>query len=265
MGGWAAHKPVPGNRFGWRAGMVPEGDVRTREGGGGNDNSGNKRTGLGMGLAAMAIERHDKKVCVLCENCGETTAAFEGEKKKKVAEELEIGVEGATATTRSRMTQLTPTLPSASRRSPPRPRDRLSSWSLARAFMSLASDDTVDPGLVPEYSLVKLRMRHKRDADGEVVRSVHLRALGSSKILNLRPNLELTRPVPLFYADRDNYGGVTVTPTDHVEDMGVPHQDEDTMAAITVSHHPDTGALLLVSAAATTRELLGRLGQGIVG
>ena len=37
-----------------------------------------------------------------------------------------------------------------------------------------------------------------------------------------------------------------------VEDLGVPHQDEDTMAAITVSHHPDTGALLLVSVAVTT-------------
>lgn len=34
------------------------------------------------------------------------------------------------------------------------------------------------------------------------------------------------------------------------DDMGVPHQDEDNMAAITVSHHLDNGALLLVSAAA---------------
>lgn len=39
-------------------------------------------------------------------------------------------------------------------------------------------------------------------------------------------------------------------PLPQTEDMGVPHQDEDTMAAITVSHHPDTGSLLLVSAAA---------------
>lgn len=69
---------------------------------------------------------------------------------------------------------------------------------------------------MPQYDLVKLRMRHKRSADGEVVRRVHLRALGSSKVLTLRPNLELARPVPLFYADRDDHGGVTVTPTDHV-------------------------------------------------
>lgn len=48
------------------------------------------------------------------------------------------------------------------------------------------------------------------------MRTVHLRALGSSQILNLRPNVDLARRVPLFFADRDHLEGVAVTPTSHV-------------------------------------------------
>lgn len=98
---------------------------------------------------------------------------------------------------------------------------------------------------VPSYDLVRLRSRVKRSADGEDVRTVHLRAMGATRVLNLRPNLDLVRPVPLFFADHDYQRGVTVTPTSHVGEVGVPHQDLSSMAAITVSHHPGTGALTL--------------------
>ncbi|XP_071542881.1 A disintegrin and metalloproteinase with thrombospondin motifs like [Panulirus ornatus] len=98
---------------------------------------------------------------------------------------------------------------------------------------------------VPAYDVVRLRSRLRRSADREVVRTVHLRALGSTRVINLRPNLDLARRVPLFYADRDDQGGVTVTPSQYEEDVGIPHQDMENMAAVTVSHHPLTGLLTL--------------------
>lgn len=62
--------------------MVPEGDVRTREGGDGNDSGGNKRTSLGGELAVMAMDRHGSCVCLLCENWNETTPVFERSKEQ---------------------------------------------------------------------------------------------------------------------------------------------------------------------------------------
>lgn len=64
-------------------------------------------------------------------------------------------------------------------------------------------------------------MKRSADGGGEV-RTVHLRALGAATVLNLRPNLDLARPVQLFYADHDYQGGVTVTPTAHVSPFCFP-------------------------------------------
>ncbi|XP_069939736.1 A disintegrin and metalloproteinase with thrombospondin motifs like isoform X1 [Cherax quadricarinatus] len=100
----------------------------------------------------------------------------------------------------------------------------------------------------PAYDVVRLRSRLKRGADGDPVRTVYLRALGTTRVLHLRPNHDLIGRVPLFYADRDDLGRVTVTPTQYAgEDdrMGVPHQDEHSLAALLVSHHPLTSALTL--------------------
>ncbi|XP_042218912.1 A disintegrin and metalloproteinase with thrombospondin motifs 4-like, partial [Homarus americanus] len=115
----------------------------------------------------------------------------------------------------------------------------MSTEDLQRIFQVESHDQ------VPEYDVARLRSRLKRSTDGEAIRTVHLRALGSTRILNLRPNLDLARRVPLFYADRDDLGGVTVTPTQYGQELGVPHQDEGTLAAVTVAHHPLTGALTL--------------------
>ncbi|ROT75181.1 A disintegrin and metalloproteinase with thrombospondin motifs 1 [Penaeus vannamei] len=97
---------------------------------------------------------------------------------------------------------------------------------LQRIFHVESSDQ------VPAYDVVRLRSRLRRSADGDEVRTVHLRALGSSQILNLRPNVDLARRVPLFFADRDHLGGVAVTPTSHDLDVGIPHQDEQSLAAV---------------------------------
>nr|XP_027214342.1 uncharacterized protein LOC113807306 [Penaeus vannamei] len=110
---------------------------------------------------------------------------------------------------------------------------------LQRIFHVESSDQ------VPAYDVVRLRSRLRRSADGDEVRTVHLRALGSSQILNLRPNVDLARRVPLFFADRDHLGGVAVTPTSHDLDVGIPHQDEQSLAAVMVAHHPITGALTM--------------------
>lgn len=110
---------------------------------------------------------------------------------------------------------------------------------LQRIFQVESSDQ------VPAYDVVRLRSRLRRSADGDEVRTVHLRALGSSQILNLRPNVDLARRVPLFFADRDHLGGVAVTPTSHDLDVGIPHQDEQSLAAVMVAHHPITGALTM--------------------
>ncbi|XP_068214424.1 LOW QUALITY PROTEIN: A disintegrin and metalloproteinase with thrombospondin motifs like [Palaemon carinicauda] len=115
----------------------------------------------------------------------------------------------------------------------------MSTEELQRIFHVSSHDE------VPNYDVVRLRSRLKRSVSGDPMRTVHLKALGSTRVLNLRPNADLARPVPLFYADHDDLGGVMVTPSSYDEDVGIPHQDEEALAAILVSHHGVTGALQL--------------------
>ncbi|CAL4125188.1 unnamed protein product, partial [Meganyctiphanes norvegica] len=104
--------------------------------------------------------------------------------------------------------------------------------------------------LLPEYDVVRVRSRVRRSAqlDAPPVRAVHLHAFATSKVLNLVANPDLMRGgVPVYFADHDHHGQPVITQHQppKLEEWGVPHQDESTMAAIMVAHDPLTGALIM--------------------
>ncbi|KAB7495186.1 A disintegrin and metalloproteinase with thrombospondin motifs 16 [Armadillidium nasatum] len=93
---------------------------------------------------------------------------------------------------------------------------------------------------VPEYNIIRISSRSKRSAalEESPTRTVQIDAFGEKKTLQLKPNLELSRSVPVFFADLHEEGtGDT--------DIGTPYQDETAQAAVIISHDPNTGHLMI--------------------
>ena len=67
---------------------------------------------------------------------------------------------------------------------------------------------------MPDYDIVKVRSRARRSVTGgDSSHIIHLRAFGKDHALNLQLNDQLIRggQVPLYFADKDQYGSVVVT------------------------------------------------------
>ncbi|KAA0194873.1 hypothetical protein HAZT_HAZT003241 [Hyalella azteca] len=101
--------------------------------------------------------------------------------------------------------------------------------------------------LVPAYEVIKLHSRVRRGAnDTDHVRVVHLNAFDKERVLNLRPNEDLARNVPVFFADHDpREGRVVLKPAASVDSIGTPYQDEETLAAVMLTKDPETGEVLV--------------------
>lgn len=76
---------------------------------------------------------------------------------------------------------------------------------------------------VPEYEVINLHSRVRRSADDtEDVRTVHLHAFDTKRVLRLRRNKHLARNVPMFYAEHDpSKGEVVVKPAPGVSRSNV--------------------------------------------